>query len=86
MFGGYNVQPLVDALSSSDALIAQAAAQALKSTVLVYGSFNDIENLAKTNAYAKEVMLSWANAEWFATKPTIPSKNYCCCFKGCRRD
>ena len=74
MFGGYNVQPLVDALSSSDALIAQAACNALKNIVLVYGSFNDIETLSKTNSYAQEVMLSWANAEWFTSKPTIPSK------------
>lgn len=74
MFGGYNVQPLVDALSSSDDTVARAACDALKTTVLVYGSFNDIETLAKTNAYAKEVMTSWANAEWFTTKPSIPEK------------
>ncbi|MDD2827939.1 MAG: bifunctional aconitate hydratase 2/2-methylisocitrate dehydratase [Sulfurospirillaceae bacterium] len=74
MFGGYNVQPLVDALSSSDASVARAACEALKHTVLVYGSFNDIDTLAKTNAYAKEVMQSWANAEWFTSKPHIPEK------------
>lgn len=74
MFGGYNVQPLVDALSSSDDAVAQAACQALKSTILVYGSFNDIETLSKTNPYAKEVMLSWAKAEWFTNKTPIPEK------------
>ena len=74
MFGGYNVQPLVDALSSKDDAIARAACNALKNIVLVYSSFNDIETLAKTNAYAKEVLLSWANAEWFTIKPTIPEK------------
>ena len=74
MFGGYNVQPLVDALSSSDTAVAQAACTALKSIVLVYGSFNDIETLSKTNPYAKEVMLSWANAEWFTTKAPLPEK------------
>ncbi len=74
MFGGYNVQPLVDALKSADATIAQAACDALKNIVLVYTSFNDIEALAKTNSYAKEVMLSWANAQWFTSKPTLPTK------------
>jgi len=74
MFGGYNVQPLVDALSSRDETVARAACQALKSTVLVYGSFNDVETLAKTNPYAKEVLLSWANAEWFTNKAPLASK------------
>lgn len=74
MFGGYNVQPLVDALNSSDDAVARAACHALKSTVLVYGSFNDIETLAKMNPYAKEVMLSWANAEWFTDKSPLAEK------------
>lgn len=74
MLGGYNVQPLVDALSSADTLVARAACDALKNIVLVYGSFNDIEALAKTNSYAKEVMLSWANAEWFTCKAPMPEK------------
>ncbi|MBE0491036.1 MAG: bifunctional aconitate hydratase 2/2-methylisocitrate dehydratase [Sulfurospirillum sp.] len=68
MLGGYNVQPLVDALKNSDVKIAQAAAEALKHTILVYESFNEVEALAKTNAYAKEVMASWANAEWFTNR------------------
>lgn len=74
MFGGYNVQPLVDALSSSDEAVAKTACEALKHTALVYGSFNDIETLSKTNAYAKEVMLSWANGEWFTCKAPIADK------------
>lgn len=74
MFGGYNVQPLVDALSSSDEAVAQTACEALKHTALVYGSFNDIETLSKTNAYAKEVMLSWANGEWFTCKAPLADK------------
>jgi len=74
MFGGYNVQPLIDALSSKDDAVSRAACNALKHTVLVYSSFNDIETLAKTNVYAKEVMTSWANAEWFTAKPVIAEK------------
>ncbi len=74
MLGGYNVQPLVDALSSDDKFVAQAACDALKNTILVYSSFNDVEELAKTNKYAKDVMQSWANAEWFTSKEPIPKK------------
>ncbi|MBV5279643.1 MAG: bifunctional aconitate hydratase 2/2-methylisocitrate dehydratase [Campylobacteraceae bacterium] len=74
MFGGYNVQPLVDALSSHDEAVAIEACNALKHTALVYGSFNDIEVLSKTNKYAKEVLLSWANAEWFTSKLPLAEK------------
>ena len=74
MLGGYNVKPLVDALSSTDSSIAQASADALKHIVLVYDSFNDVATLAKTNSYAKEVLTSWANAQWFTSKEPIPSK------------
>ena len=74
MFGGYNVQPLVDALSSTDQDVARASCNALKHTILVYSSFNDIETLSKTNAYAKEVLLSWAEGEWFTKKPSIAKK------------
>jgi aconitate hydratase 2/2-methylisocitrate dehydratase len=73
MLGGYNVKPLVDALRLTDE-IAQEAANALKHIVLVYDSFNDIEKLAQTNQYAKEVLLSWANAEWFLSKPKLEEK------------
>jgi len=73
MLGGYNVKPLVDALSSN-ADIAQASANALKKIVLVYDAFNDVETLAKTNSYAKEVLESWANAEWFTSREAIPAK------------
>ena len=73
MLGGYNVKPLVDALCLTDK-IAQEAANALKHIVLVYDSFNDIEKLAQTNKYAKEVLTSWANAEWFLSKPKLEEK------------
>jgi aconitate hydratase 2/2-methylisocitrate dehydratase len=72
MVGGYNVKPLIDALSI-DAVAADAANE-LKHTLLVYDAFNDIVELAKTNAYAKEVLVSWANAEWFTSKPLIAEK------------
>ncbi|MCG3658797.1 bifunctional aconitate hydratase 2/2-methylisocitrate dehydratase [Aliarcobacter butzleri] len=70
MMGGYNVPPLVEALKIAD--VADAAAEQLKNTILVYNSFNDVKELMdKGNTKAKEVIESWANAEWFTNKPAL---------------
>jgi len=75
MLGGYNVKPLVDALSLSDAEAVKAAVEALKHTLLVYDAFNDVADLHKAgNAAATEVMNSWANAEWFTSKSELAEK------------
>ena len=72
MLGGYNVKPLVDALTSKNSAVVKAATEALKHTLLVYDAFNDVEELHKAgNAAATEVMTSWANAEWFTSKPAL---------------
>ncbi|WP_345974059.1 bifunctional aconitate hydratase 2/2-methylisocitrate dehydratase [Sulfurimonas sp. HSL3-7] len=72
MLGGYNVKPMVDALSSGNTAVVEAAKEALKHTLLVYDAFNDVEELHKAgNAAATEVMTSWANAEWFTSKPAL---------------
>lgn len=81
MLGGYNVKPLVDALSHDDGNVASAAAEMLKKTLLVYESFDVVAELAKSNRYAKEVMESWANAEWFEAKSSIPEKMTLTVFK-----
>lgn len=72
MLGGYNVEPLVEALS--DKSIAAAAAEALKKTVLVYGHFETIVELAAANPLAKAVLESWAAGEWFLSRPEFPDK------------
>ncbi len=69
MIGGYNVQYLVKALQDKD--LADDAACALSGITLVYDAFDDVARLAKTNAAAKTVMDSWANAEWFTNKPEL---------------
>jgi len=75
MLGGYNVEPLVKALSHKDEEIAKEAAKALKNILLVYDYFNDVVELAKSgNKYAQEVLESWANAEWFTSKDPLPEK------------
>ena len=74
MMGGYNVRPLIDALKLDDE-IAQAAANELKNTLLVYDSFNDVVDLMKEgNKFAKEVVESWANGEWFVNRPKLAEK------------
>jgi aconitate hydratase 2/2-methylisocitrate dehydratase len=81
MLGGYNVDPLVEALSNKDEAVAKAAADALKNTILVYDAFNNVEELAKTNIHAKSVLESWANGEWFTNKPSLPEKMTLAVFK-----
>ncbi|MBU3657299.1 MAG: bifunctional aconitate hydratase 2/2-methylisocitrate dehydratase [Rhodocyclaceae bacterium] len=72
MLGGYNVKPLIDLLS--DAECGAAAAEGLKKTLLVFDYFHDVKELAdKGNANAKGVMQSWADAEWFTSRPEVPA-------------
>ena len=69
MIGGYNVAPLVGALT--DAALADEAACALSGLTLVYDNFDKVVELSATNAAAKKVLQSWANAEWFTNKPSL---------------
>ena len=72
MLGGFNVGPLVEALKNNHVEIAQAAADELKNTILVYDSFNEVKDLMDNgNSFAKEVIESWANAQWFVNKPEL---------------
>lgn len=70
MIGGYNVQPLISALSDKD--LAQDAASALCGMTYIYDAAEQVIELAKTNAAARKVLESWANAEWFTRKPEVP--------------
>ena len=73
MLGGYNIKPLVDLLD--DAAVAKIAAAGLKKTLLMFDSFHDVkEKMDKGNAVAKEVVESWANAEWFTSRPEVAQK------------
>ena len=71
MLGGYNVAPLIELLD--DAAVGTIAADALKNTLLVFDAFHDVEEKAKAgNANARAVLQSWADAEWFTSKPEVP--------------
>ena len=71
MHGGYNIETLV-ALLTDEALCAVAAAE-LKHTLLMFEAFHDVAELATAgNEYAKSVMQSWADGEWFTSEPQVP--------------
>ena len=71
MLGGYNIHPLIELLD--DATIGGIAAGALKKTLLMFDAFHDVKEKAdKGNAHAKGVIKSWAEAEWFTSRPEVP--------------
>ncbi len=71
MLGGYNISPMIDLLD--DAAVAAEAAEGLKKTLLMFDQFHDVKEKAdKGNAFAKAVLQSWADAEWFTTRPEVP--------------
>ncbi len=72
MVGGYNVKPLIELLD--DAKLASVAAEGLKKTLLMFDFFHDVSEKAKAgNTYAKAVVQSWADGEWFTSRPEVPA-------------
>ena len=73
MLGGYNISTLVELLDS-DSLGGKAATE-LSHTLLMFDAFHDVAEKAKAgNTNASRVMNSWADAEWFTSKPEIPKQ------------
>ncbi|MDG2667816.1 bifunctional aconitate hydratase 2/2-methylisocitrate dehydratase, partial [Vibrio parahaemolyticus] len=73
MQGGYNIAPLVELLD--DEALAEIAVKALSHTLLMFDAFYDVEEKAKAgNAHAQKVLQSWADAEWFLSKPKLEEK------------
>ncbi|MGZ5075049.1 MAG: bifunctional aconitate hydratase 2/2-methylisocitrate dehydratase [Methylobacter sp.] len=73
MLGGYNIAPLIELLDNES--LAPIAAKALSHTLLIFDAFHDVQEKAEAgNPYAKQVLQSWANAEWFTGKPKVPEK------------
>ncbi|MFZ2853533.1 MAG: bifunctional aconitate hydratase 2/2-methylisocitrate dehydratase, partial [Rhodocyclaceae bacterium] len=84
MLGGYNVKPLIDVLG--DAEVGAVAAEALKKTLLVFDFFHDVKELADQGgevaaANAKSVMQSWADGEWFTSRPEVLASQKLTVFK-----
>ncbi|WP_192036865.1 bifunctional aconitate hydratase 2/2-methylisocitrate dehydratase [Halomonas sp. YLGW01] len=73
MQGGYNIVSLVELLD--DDSLAKEVGEQLKHTLLMFDAFHDVEERAKAgNAVAKDVIQSWADAEWFLAKPALEEK------------
>ncbi|KGQ41993.1 bifunctional aconitate hydratase 2/2-methylisocitrate dehydratase [Gallibacterium anatis] len=73
MQGGYNIESLVKALDNPE--LAPLAVKALSHTLLMFDSFHDVADRAKAgNEFAKQVLQSWANAEWFLSRPKLADK------------
>jgi aconitate hydratase 2/2-methylisocitrate dehydratase len=80
MLGGYNVKPLIDVLG--DAEVGTVAAEALKKTLLVFDFFHDVKELAdQGNVNAQSVLQSWADGEWFTSRPEVPAAQKLTVFK-----
>ena len=80
MQGGYNIATLVELLDNS--ALAELAGEQLKKTLLMFDAFNDVkEKMDAGNTVAKDVMESWANAEWFTGKKKVPESMKMVVFK-----
>lgn len=81
MLGGYSVIVLLESLKNADEAVAQAACNALKEAIFVHDYFNDVAELAKSNKFALEVLRSWAEAEWFKERESLPRRIRVAIFK-----
>ncbi|MBG2800806.1 MULTISPECIES: bifunctional aconitate hydratase 2/2-methylisocitrate dehydratase [Proteus] len=73
MQGGYNIHALIESLENDK--LAPIAAKALSHTLLMFDNFYDVEEKAKAgNVYAKQIMQSWADAQWFTERPALAEK------------
>jgi aconitate hydratase 2 / 2-methylisocitrate dehydratase len=82
MLGGYNISPMIDLLGDAESSVASQAASGLKNTLLMFDQFHDVQEKAeKGNQYAKAVLQSWADAEWFTSRPEVPQSIMLTVFK-----
>jgi len=73
MLGGYNIEALIACLDNDD--LAATAVTALSHTLLMFDAFHDVDEKAKNgNAYAMQVMQSWAAGEWFTSRKQLEDK------------
>ncbi len=72
MMGGYNIEPLIDLLDID--ATAQTACDALSKTLLIYEAYQSVMEKSANNTFAKKVIDSWANGDWFTTKEELPKE------------
>ncbi|HQS92838.1 MAG TPA: aconitate hydratase B, partial [Polaromonas sp.] len=82
MLGGYNISPMIALLGDAEDSVATQAAAGLKNTLLMFDQFHDVKEKAdQGNRYAKAVLQSWADAEWFTSRPAVPESIQLTVFK-----
>ncbi|WP_262964819.1 bifunctional aconitate hydratase 2/2-methylisocitrate dehydratase [Methylobacter psychrophilus] len=80
MLGGYNITPLIDLLDNPE--LAAIAVKGLSHTLLIFDAFHDVQEKADAgNNFARQVIQSWADAQWFTSKPRVPEKMTVTVFK-----
>lgn len=72
MIGGYNIAPLIELLDID--VTAQTACEGLSQTLLIYEAYQSIVEKSVNNTFAKQVVDSWANADWFTSKEALPEE------------
>ncbi len=73
MIGGYNIQPLIDLLEDDEC--APVAANALSYTLLMFDYRYTVKEKADNgNFFAKQIIQSWADANWFTSRASLPEK------------
>ncbi len=72
MMGGYNIKPLIELLDIDTT--RENAQRALANTLLIYEAYQAIVDKSKINPYAKSVVDSWTNAQWFNKRTPLPDK------------
>ncbi len=75
MRGGYNLTPLLETMDDNRPDVSAAAIDALKHTLLVYDAFAwVVEEFKKGHQGARQLLESWAQAEWFKARPALPQE------------
>ena len=80
MQGGYNTEALIKLFNISD--YSKYVAHELKNNILMFDHYYNIEKkYNEGNIHAKEILQSWADAEWFTNKPKLQEKITLTAFK-----
>ncbi|RQO32660.1 bifunctional aconitate hydratase 2/2-methylisocitrate dehydratase [Taibaiella sp. KBW10] len=76
MKGGPSIEVLLDLVLGADVTIAQAAAEVLKTQVFLYDADTDRlkEAFKNENPIAKDILESYAKAEFFTKLPEVPEE------------
>lgn len=70
MGGGYNVEALIELLKAGKE--SESCCLSLKGLIKVYEGFDRVAELAGKSERAREVIESWAKAEWFTESQPLP--------------